>query len=601
VTLRNRLFVLVAGTVTLAVALVTWTVATSTRHAFETLDDQRTAALVTQFQRDFARHREDVARRADGIAGAESLLKIAIDLSRPATDYAPYVNEASALAAAHGLDLVELVAGDGTIVSSAQWPARFGYQLPWVLDPVDWNKEQPFLWSEELPGGVALALVAVRSVSAGEQKLYLIAGQRLDQQFLGSLVLPAGMRALLYRNFDPGFSADQLIDQSGKVPDADRLEPLVSRVRTLAREGADTIQWPEGAETFQAIPLIGRGGSVLGVLLVGSSRRELMELVAGIRRSGLIFGGAAVLLGLALSYVVSARVTRPVERLAEGARAVAGGNWDARVDVGATGEVGALEDAFNAMTGQLADQRQRLVQAERVAAWRELARRLAHELKNPLFPLRITVENLQRAKAQAPGQFDEVFDESTTTLLTEIGTLNAIIGRFGDFARMPPPRFDEVRLNDLVVETLKLFEAQFQAPGYARIVVRRDLGQETGAIPADPEQLGRALRNLLLNAVDAMPLGGTITVRTSRQDAAVHLEVSDTGEGLTAEECTRLFTPYYTTKQHGTGLGLAIVQSVVSDHRGKISVESVRGRGTTFFIELPASHGSAIGDQGSGA
>jgi signal transduction histidine kinase len=108
-------------------------------------------------------------------------------------------------------------------------------------------------------------------------------------------------------------------------------------------------------------------------------------------------------------------------------------------------------------------------------------------------------------------------------------------------------------------------------------------------LAADPEQLQRALRNLILNALDAMPGGGTLTIRTSRSEHKIALEVSDTGQGLTPEECNRLFTPYYTTKQHGTGLGLAIVQSVVSDHKGTISVHSEPGKGATFRIEFQAS------------
>src|SRR5207245_655782 len=108
-------------------------------------------------------------------------------------------------------------------------------------------------------------------------------------------------------------------------------------------------------------------------------------------------------------------------------------------------------------------------------------------------------------------------------------------------------------------------------------------------IQADPDQLRRALGNLVLNALDAMPEGGTLLVRTASHDGGVRLEVSDSGQGLTEEECQRLFTPYYTTKQHGTGLGLAIVQSVVSDHFGKISVSSTPGHGTTFTIDLPAT------------
>jgi nitrogen fixation/metabolism regulation signal transduction histidine kinase len=328
---------------------------------------------------------------------------------------------------------------------------------------------------------------------------------------------------------------------------------------------------------------------VLGVLLIGSSGRELEALVTRIRWSGVAFGGLGIAVGFILSYLIAARVTRPVEQLAEAARAVAAGDWDVRTDnVSASGEIDELARSFETMTRQLVDQRDRLVQAERVAAWRELARRLAHELENPLFPLRITIDNLRRAKVLSPSEFDEVFEESVATLTTGLANLNTVIARFSDFAKMPAPELRSVSPNEVVAETLKLFRAQLEPPGRPPIALSTDLDRSIGTIRADPEQLGRAIQNLLLNAIDAMPRGGQLTVRTRGAGRGVHLEISDTGEGLTDEERKRLFTPYYTTKQHGTGLGLAIVQSVVADHAGKISVDSERGRGTTFHIELPS-------------
>jgi nitrogen fixation/metabolism regulation signal transduction histidine kinase len=274
-----------------------------------------------------------------------------------------------------------------------------------------------------------------------------------------------------------------------------------------------------------------------------------------------------------------------VKKLAAGAREVARGNWDARVEIESRDEIGELAGAFNQMMRELSEQRERLVQAERVAAWRELARRLAHELKNPLFPLQITVENLDRAKREHPDQFEEVFRESTATLLAELANLKTIIGRFSDFAKMPTPQFETVDLNELVRAVLRLLDAQVTASG--AVHAETDLDPHLPSIQADPEQMKRALQNLALNAMDAMPGGGTLRFQTRQYNSTVILEVSDSGQGLTKEECDRLFTPYYTTKQHGTGLGLAIVQSVVSDHGGTISVQSLPGRGATFRIELP--------------
>jgi len=280
-------------------------------------------------------------------------------------------------------------------------------------------------------------------------------------------------------------------------------------------------------------------------------------------------------------------VTRPVEQLAEAAREVAAGNWQAQVQVDASDELREMADAFNRMTQELTEQRERLVQAERVAAWRELARRLAHELKNPLFPLQITVENLLKAREHGGDQFDEVFRESASTLLAEIANLKAIIGRFSEFSRMPQPQLQAVDINQLVRNVLQVHQAQLSAEGKPAIAAELKLDDRLGKVAADPELLHRALANLVLNAIDAMPRGGTLTLRTRAGADNFVIEVSDTGTGLNKEECDRLFTPYYTTKEHGTGLGLAIAQSVVSDHNGRIAVKSAPGQGTTFVIELP--------------
>ena len=300
-----------------------------------------------------------------------------------------------------------------------------------------------------------------------------------------------------------------------------------------------------------------------------------------------IVGVSALLIGLILTWWISRRITRPIEELAEGARDVASGRWDRHIDIHGRDEVGQLAVAFNEMTRTLASQKERLVQAERVAAWRELARRLAHELRNPLFPLQITVENLQRAKQLSSDQFQEVFSESTATLKAELANLNAIVTRFSDFSKMPTPQFTRVRVNEALRDAMRLFEPQFNAVGKPPVGTELFLAESLPDVDADPDLLHKAFQNLILNALDAMPAGGTLKLRTSERDGKVRIEISDTGKGLTPEECSRLFTPYYTTKQLGTGLGLAIVQSIVSDHHGTISVSSEQGRGSTFRIDLP--------------
>jgi nitrogen fixation/metabolism regulation signal transduction histidine kinase len=389
------------------------------------------------------------------------------------------------------------------------------------------------------------------------------------------------MRALLW--VPPG----EVIDAQGRGNDPHKLDALIQQVRSRNGQATGVVQWTAdrtSAEGFDAFPLT-HAGMITGVLLAGTSLREQMALERSILWTGVGVAAFGIVIGILLGWWTTERITKPVERLAAGAKAVAGGDLSARVEVVSRDEIGELARSFNRMTEQLLEQRERAIQAERVAAWRELARRLAHELKNPLFPLQITIENLQRARGSA--DFDEVFAESTGTLLAELGNLKTIVGRFSDFAKMPTPQFETVDVNEVVRGVMKLYDARFQANGRPKIEPLLDLAGDGARISADSEQLRRAFGNLVLNAMDAMPEGGTLKIHTARHDGGVRIEISDTGLGLTEEECGRLFTPYYTTKQHGTGLGLAIVQSVVSDHQGKIAVVSQPGRGATFVIDLP--------------
>jgi two-component system nitrogen regulation sensor histidine kinase NtrY len=183
----------------------------------------------------------------------------------------------------------------------------------------------------------------------------------------------------------------------------------------------------------------------------------------------------------------------------------------------------------------------------------------------------------------------------------EIANLKTIIGRFSDFSRMPKPQLERIDANDAVRRVAQLYfpsstrDAQATANdaySESKIKCTMEVASDPLFIEVDPELLHRALSNLVLNAMDAMPEGGTLTLRAQPKGEAVELRVTDTGEGLTPEECERLFTPYYTTKLHGTGLGLAIVQSVVADHKGNIAVESHIGGGATFVITLPRAGGA---------
>jgi signal transduction histidine kinase len=582
---RRKLLLAFSTTVVIVVVAVAGTVSLLTRAAFDRINEERTLVLIRQFQREFDHRGDEVVQQVESIARGEAAARMALDLHRAQPDYGSYVDLAKSLADSHRLDFLEFVDPQKRIISSAQWPAKFGYQDP----SLDFNSltRRAYLKPEGLPQGTALGLIAVRPAVGGD--LYVAGGKRLDKNFLTSLDLPSGMRVWLYQNAAPDFSAQQIVTASENPVEPEKIAPLVREVLGDGKEHTATIHWtasPDADEVLHAVALPGPDGRTAGVLLIGSSLRPFVELNRRVRDIALLVGAAGILLTVFLSSWAATRVTRPVEQLAAAARSVARGDLGTKVDVSSHDELGELADAFNRMTHDLREQSNRVVQAERVAAWRELARRLAHELKNPLFPLQLTVENLVRAHEQNPAIFEEMFRESTATLLAEISNLKSTIARFSDFSRMPQPQFQQLDLNDLVQRVARVFQSQWQSGG--KIECRLELDKSLPPIAADGDLLHRAVSNLVLNAMDAMPEAGTITLATSRRENdRVALEVRDTGSGLTPEECERLFTPYYTTKQHGTGLGLAIVQSIISDHHGTISVRSAARQGTVFTIELP--------------
>jgi two-component system, NtrC family, nitrogen regulation sensor histidine kinase NtrY len=598
---RVKLLVLVTGAMVGVVALLAWGVTRYTQQAFAQAARERSDALVSQFRSEYAQRGAEVVEGVESIAESEGSVRMALDLTRPQADPSLYANDASGLAAARHLDFLDVASDDGTIVSSAQWPGRVGYRNDWVTLEKDWNGQGPFLARVDSPDNVQLGLLAVRVVHVAEKKLYVIGGRQLDRNFLRTAALPAGMRALLYRNLEAVFVPGALSDSEGPVADFDRFASLIQSVQNqphLSQNAIDGTVDQGSAETFATLPLTGRHDELLAVLLVGSSPAKLAALGNDIRSMALLIAAAGMLFGLLLSWWVSARVTRPLERVTSGVRAVAAGNWESRVAVTSRDEFGALARDFNEMTVRLTRERERLVQDERVTAWREMARRLASEMKEPLFPLQITIETLAQAREKTPSQIDETLVESVGALRAEFEALREVATRFGDFAKMPAPRVQPVSLNEALRAAVKASEPRFGGIGRPPITPELFLDDGVARINADPGWLEKALENLLQVSLDAMPAGGALTIRTLQKNDSVRLELSNTSASLKAESATRMFTPYDISKQGQapamTGLGLATVLAIVNDHGGRVRVDAAPGAGTTFRVEFPAALPAAV-------
>ncbi len=272
-TFRTKLLVVFVLALLSSVGVIAVGVTIVARQAFDTMNQDYSDALVGQFEREVDRHKQGIVNRVQAIADANDTVRMAIDLSRPQADVSVYVNDANGLSKLHQLDFLDFLSNDGSIISSNEWPARFGYKMDWVTQTADWTPVGAFLTKVDTQNGPEIGLMAVSTVRVGDKNLYVVGGERLGKEFLGSLVLPAGMRALLYLNLDPRFDGTNLVDQSGSVTQAERFAPFIEQERNDPRQQTFKILWagtPMSAEGFHALPLLGRANDLLGVLLVAA-------------------------------------------------------------------------------------------------------------------------------------------------------------------------------------------------------------------------------------------------------------------------------------------------------------------------------------------
>ena len=326
-----------------------------------------------------------------------------------------------------------------------------------------------------------------------------------------------------------------------------------------------------GREVILSVPLLTRRSEI---------EREIAELERGIHLAAVLF----ILLGSALGLYMAERIADPVRRLTRATRRIASGDFDARVAIRTADELRQLVDDFNQMGEELKAQRDELKRSQRLAAWAEMARQVAHEIKNPLTPIQLSAEHLRRVHADRGEPMSPVLQQCVDSILTQVKLLRQISSEFSAFASSPTVRATEFDLGELVGEIV----APYRAGLPERMHMTLDIDAGLPRIRADRTLLGRALTNLIENGLHAMPEGGTLSIAVAHEDTAVVLRVTDTGVGMDQEALERAFEPYFSTKASGTGLGLPIARRNVELNGGTIAVESARGRGTTVTVRMPA-------------
>jgi two-component system nitrogen regulation sensor histidine kinase NtrY len=369
-----------------------------------------------------------------------------------------------------------------------------------------------------------------------------------------------------------------------------RLEPLLARLGKTADVAValgKAPPHPAGKEFAEASCVLTDAGGQSAFISVAKSKDELFEQLGQIDRTVTVAVFLASSAALVLAFLLARGLSRPIEQLAAEAKKVASGEAQP-LRVRGSGEITDLSRAFDHMIEDLESTRRRLAATSRVAAWREVARRVAHEVKNPLAPIRAAVETLRRLRARQDPAFDEYFDEATRTVLDEVHRISNIVTEFTRFARLSPPRPVEVDLVDLVKQVVTLQKAS--APEVELDVRVRGTPPK---VMADRDQIIQVMTNLVQNALDAVKQTARPTVLVSLEPdgrggrSRVIITVSDNGPGIAPEIAARLFEPYATTKPHGTGLGLAIAQRIAIEHDGELSLVVTGGPGATFRLALP--------------
>jgi signal transduction histidine kinase len=371
---------------------------------------------------------------------------------------------------------------------------------------------------------------------------------------------------------------------SGLLPE--RTPATVYRAIALQRlpsfVGEDQIGWLRyhvaaapirvgGREAILTVPMTLRQQEIEG---------DIAELDRSVNLGAVVF----ILLGAFLGYSMAERIGDPVQRLTRASRRIAAGDLDQRVVARTADELQGLVEAFNRMAEELSRQRVQLERTHRLEAWAEMARQVAHDIKNPLTPIQLAAEHLRRVHADRGQPLSPVLESCVETILLQVRMLRQISSEFASFASSPTPRVRSAVPDEIVEEVVGPYRAGL--PAGLTLVVDTEPGLPP--VLVDRGLLGRAMTNVIENALHAMPQGGTLTVQTRRASAtAVDIIMTDTGIGMDEEALARMFEPYFSTKATGTGLGLSIARRNIDLMGGDILVQSARGQGTTVTLRVP--------------
>lgn len=355
----------------------------------------------------------------------------------------------------------------------------------------------------------------------------------------------------------------------------------------IVHEGKDFIVTSESIGDFSYLvgykPLRDENGNILAVVSSPTLFEQRTLEKEYVRSTASVFMWSFLVLFLVLgaSVVVSNQIAKPVHELTRATKDIALGDLTRKIESHRNDEIGDLIESFNTMTERLAQSRKELAAVERELAWKEMAKQVAHEIRNPLTPMKLAAQHLMQASRDGAKNINTLIEQVTATIIEQVESLARIATEFSHFARMPKRNVESVDVALLLGDTIRMFSHHEH--------VKFDLVPEINlpAIEADREELSRCCINLIRNAVQAIDDYGTVSIRVTYSDNSMNILIRDTGIGIHPDTLPKIFEPNFSTKTEGMGLGLSIVKKIIDDLNGSIGISSTVGKGTTVSISLP--------------
>ncbi len=292
----------------------------------------------------------------------------------------------------------------------------------------------------------------------------------------------------------------------------------------------------------------------------------------------LVLGFLVVAVATAIAIWISRRITEPIAALVTGTEELGKGNLDYRIEKTSSDEIGELVERFNSMARDLKTSQEKAIYLEKMAAWQEIARRLAHEIKNPLTPIQLTVQEMVDQYSESDESYRQLLTECHQIVNEEIENLRKLVNEFSAFGRLPELQKERGNLNTLINDIIKL---------YPHLAFQQDLAEDMPVFSFDDDRIRRVLINLIENAAQAGGDKTPIELSSRRIERFAEVSVKDSGSGIPPAVQRQIFQPYFSTKPDGVGLGLAITRKMIEEHGGEIRVNSVSGQGSIFTFKLP--------------